>query len=55
MKPKRGFSLALTMIMSVIVLATLFGVFRVVTALYISSQENYYLKLAEEAGEAKAA
>ena len=52
MNQKRGFSLALTMIMSVIILATLFGIFRVVTALYISSQENYYLKLAEEAGEA---
>ncbi|RKV96240.1 MAG: hypothetical protein D8G53_07390 [Candidatus Saccharimonas sp.] len=50
-----GFSLALTMLMSVVVLTVLFGVYRVVIALYVNTQESYYLKLAEEAGEAGAA
>lgn len=48
----KGFSLALTMMMSVVALVVLFGIYRVVTAFFINTQESYYLKLAEEAGEA---
>ena len=51
-KQTPGFSLALTMLLSVVILGLLFGVYRVITALYINAQESYYLKLAEEAGEA---
>ena len=51
-KQTPGFSLALTMLLSVVILGVLFGVYRVITALYINAQESYYLKLAEEAGEA---
>ena len=36
-----GFSLALTMLMSVVVLTVLFGVYRVVIALYVNTQESY--------------
>jgi len=49
-KQTPGFSLALTMLLSVVILGVLFGVYRVITALYINAQESYYLKLAEEAG-----
>ena len=46
---RKGFSLALTMMMSVVALVVLFGIYRVVTAFFINTQESYYLKLAEEA------
>lgn len=48
---KNGYSLVLTITMSVIVMAVLFGIYRVVAALYTSTSEGYYIKLAEEAGE----
>lgn len=49
---KKGYSLVLTIMMSAVIMAILFGVYNAVTSLYITSNENYYLKLAEEAGEA---
>lgn len=49
---KDGYSLVLTIMMSTVIMAVLFGVYNAVTSLYITTSENYYIKLAEEAGEA---
>ena len=49
---KEGYALVLTIMMSAVIMAVLLGVYNTVTSLYITSNENYYLKLAEEAGEA---
>jgi len=49
---KNGYSLVLIILMSTFILALLAGAMRVVTQSYIYSQEEYYYKLAQEAGEA---
>lgn len=49
---KNGYSLVLVILMSTFILALLAGAMRVVTQSYIYSQEEYYYKLAQEAGEA---
>ena len=49
---KNGYSLVLIVLMSTFILALLAGAMRVVTQSYIYSQEEYYYKLAQEAGEA---
>ena len=49
---KNGYSLVLIILMSTFILALLAGAMRVVTQSYIYSQEEYYCKLAQEAGEA---
>lgn len=51
-RQKNGYSLALIVMMSTIVMAILAGSMRVVTQSYIYSQDEYYYKLAQEAGEA---
>ena len=49
---KNGYSLVLIILMSTFILVLLAGAMRVVTQSYIYSQEEYYYKLAQEAGEA---
>ena len=49
---KNGYSLVLIVLMSTFILALLAGAMRVVTQSYVYSQEEYYYKLAQEAGEA---
>ena len=49
---KNGYSLVLIILMSTFILVLLTGAMRVVTQSYIYSQEEYYYKLAQEAGEA---
>lgn len=49
---KRGFTLAVIIIMTTAILTILAAVFHSVTQVYIYSQEEYYNKLAQEAGEA---
>ena len=51
-RQKNGYSLVLIVLMSTFILALLAGAMRVVTQSYIYSQEEYYYKLAQEAGEA---
>ena len=51
-RQKNGYSLVLIILMSTFILALLAGAMRVVTQSYIYSQEEYYYKLAQEAGEA---
>lgn len=55
MRKKDGYSLVLIVLMSTFILVVLAGAMRVVTQSYIYSQEEYYYKLAQEAGEAGAA
>ena len=52
MRKKDGYSLVLIVLMSTFILVVLAGAMRVVTQSYIYSQEEYYYKLAQEAGEA---
>ena len=49
---KNGYSLVLIILMSTFILVLLAGAMRVVAQSYIYSQEEYYYKLAQEAGEA---
>ena len=51
-RQKDGYSLVLIVLMSTFILAVLAGALRIVTQSYIYSQEEYYYKLAQEAGEA---
>ena len=51
-KKDSGAALILTMTIAIIVLVVMFGVVRVITALYIDARATYYMKLADEAGEA---
>ena len=51
-RQKNGYSLVLIVLMSTFILALLAGAMRVVTQSYVYSQEEYYYKLAQEAGEA---
>lgn len=51
-RKKDGYSLVLIVLMSTFILVVLAGAMRVVTQSYIYSQEEYYYKLAQEAGEA---
>ena len=51
-RQKNGYSLVLIVLMSTFILALLAGAMRVVAQSYIYSQEEYYYKLAQEAGEA---
>ena len=52
MRKKDGYSLVLIVLMSTFILVVLAGAMRVVTQSYVYSQEEYYYKLAQEAGEA---
>ena len=51
-RQKNGYSLVLIVLMSTFIMAVLAGSMRIVTQSYIYSQEEYYYKLAQEAGEA---
>ena len=51
-RQKNGYSLVLIVLMSTFILALLAGAMKVVTQSYVYSQEEYYYKLAQEAGEA---
>ena len=47
----KGYSLAVMIIMTTFILAVLAAAYRVTTRSYIYSREEYYYKLAQEAGE----
>ena len=51
-RQKNGYSLVLIVLMSTFIMAVLAGSMIIVTQSYIYSQEEYYYKLAQEAGEA---
>ena len=49
----KGYSLAVMIIMTTFILAVLAAAYRVTARSYIYSREEYYYKLAQEAGESE--